>query len=87
MIHQLTLSTLNTKIFFVLSHLGEGLQWLSSAFHLCSPLKSSQDAAALKAWLSETWVNLAMVNYPYKADFLQPLPAWPIQVMEHIQLL
>ncbi|XP_014462073.2 lysosomal Pro-X carboxypeptidase [Alligator mississippiensis] len=63
------------------SSTGEGLQWLSSAFHLCSPLKSSQDAAALKAWLSETWVNLAMVNYPYKADFLQPLPAWPIQVV------
>nr|XP_048697125.1 lysosomal Pro-X carboxypeptidase isoform X2 [Caretta caretta] len=57
----------------------EGLKWLSSAFHLCSPLKSKQDVAVLKAWLSETWVNLAMVNYPYKADFLQPLPAWPIQ--------
>ncbi|NXR06695.1 PCP carboxypeptidase, partial [Semnornis frantzii] len=56
-----------------------GLQWLSSTFRLCSPLKSLQDAAVLKNWLSETWINLAMVNYPYKADFLQPLPAWPVQ--------
>nr|XP_025961859.1 lysosomal Pro-X carboxypeptidase isoform X2 [Dromaius novaehollandiae] len=52
-----------------------------SAFHLCSPLKNLQDAATLKSWLSETWINLAMVDYPYKADFLQPLPAWPIQVV------
>ncbi|XP_024072233.1 lysosomal Pro-X carboxypeptidase isoform X2 [Terrapene carolina triunguis] len=64
-----------------ISSTDEGLKWLSSAFHLCSPLKSKQDAAVLKAWLIETWVNLAMVNYPYKADFLQPLPAWPIQVV------
>uniref|UniRef100_A0A8D0BQC7 Lysosomal Pro-X carboxypeptidase n=1 Tax=Salvator merianae TaxID=96440 RepID=A0A8D0BQC7_SALMN len=58
----------------------EGLKWLSSAFHLCSPLKTLEDAAVFKAWLSETWVNLAMVDYPYKADFLEPLPAWPIEV-------
>ncbi|NXF85330.1 PCP carboxypeptidase, partial [Eubucco bourcierii] len=62
-----------------LSTTDAGLQWLSSTFHLCSPLKTLQDAAVLKNWLSETWVNLAMVNYPYKADFLQPLPAWPVQ--------
>ncbi|NXU81730.1 PCP carboxypeptidase, partial [Oreotrochilus melanogaster] len=62
-----------------LSSTDAGLKWLSSTFHLCSPLKNSQDAVSLKNWLSETWVNLAMVNYPYKADFLQPLPAWPIQ--------
>ncbi|NXI68716.1 PCP carboxypeptidase, partial [Anseranas semipalmata] len=62
-----------------LSSTDAGLQWLSSTFHLCSPLKNLQDAAMLKSWLSETWVDLAMVDYPYKADFLQPLPAWPIQ--------
>ncbi|XP_009100981.2 lysosomal Pro-X carboxypeptidase [Serinus canaria] len=62
-----------------LSSTDAGLQWLSNTFHLCSPLKTPQDAAVLKNWLSETWVNLAMVDYPYKADFLQPLPAWPIQ--------
>ncbi|OWK61121.1 Lysosomal Pro-X carboxypeptidase [Lonchura striata] len=64
-----------------LSSTDAGLQWLSNTFHLCSPLKTLQDAAVLKNWLSETWVNLAMVNYPYKADFLQPLPAWPIQAV------
>nr|XP_003219412.1 PREDICTED: lysosomal Pro-X carboxypeptidase [Anolis carolinensis] len=59
----------------------EGLRWLSSTFRLCTPLKTETDAATFKGWLGETWVNLAMVDYPYKADFLQPLPAWPIQVV------
>ncbi|NXV51061.1 PCP carboxypeptidase, partial [Uria aalge] len=69
-----------------LSSTDAGLQWLSSTFRLCSPLKNLQDAAILKNWLSETWINLAMVNYPYKADFLQPLPAWPIKVIENKRL-
>ncbi|XP_069495981.1 lysosomal Pro-X carboxypeptidase [Ambystoma mexicanum] len=58
-----------------------GRQWLSKTFHLCSPLQNKEDVLYFKAWLGETWVNLAMVNYPYEADFLQPLPAWPIQVV------
>ncbi|CAL8363739.1 unnamed protein product [Merluccius merluccius] len=57
----------------------EGLAWLSGTFGLCSPLKTRQDSVGFKGWLQETWVNLAMVDYPYEANFLQPLPAWPIQ--------
>lgn len=59
----------------------EGLQWLSKEFGLCSPLKKKDGTSAFKAWLQETWVNLAMVDYPYEANFLQPLPRWPIQVV------
>ncbi|CAB1348372.1 unnamed protein product, partial [Coregonus sp. 'balchen'] len=58
----------------------DGLQWLSGEFSLCSPLKKT-DLDGFKAWLQETWVNLAMVDYPYEANFLQPLPRWPIQVV------
>ncbi|XP_064144838.1 lysosomal Pro-X carboxypeptidase isoform X2 [Loxodonta africana] len=58
-----------------------GLQWLSEALHLCSPLTDFQDFRMLKDWISETWVNLAMVDYPYECNFLQPLPAWPIKVV------
>nr|XP_056714506.1 lysosomal Pro-X carboxypeptidase [Euleptes europaea] len=58
-----------------------GTRWLTCAFRLCSPLTTAQDVANFKGWLTETWVNLAMVDYPYKANFLQPLPAWPIQVV------
>lgn len=60
---------------------GGGLQWLTKALHLCSPLTSG-DISYLKDWISETWLNLAMVDYPYEANFLQPLPAWPIKVTE-----
>ncbi|XP_003935096.1 lysosomal Pro-X carboxypeptidase [Saimiri boliviensis] len=63
-----------------LSSTGSGLQWLSEALHLCSPL-TSEDVRHLKDWISETWVNLAMVDYPYASNFLQPLPAWPIKVV------
>lgn len=62
------------------SSTASGLQWLSEEFSLCAPLKNKNDAVGFKSWLQETWVNLAMVDYPYKANFLQPLPRWPIQV-------
>ncbi|KAK2505776.1 hypothetical protein MC885_019183 [Smutsia gigantea] len=64
-----------------LARTGSGLHWLSEALHLCTPLTNSQDVQHLKDWISETWVNLAMVDYPYESNFLQPLPAWPIKVV------
>ncbi|TSN57754.1 Lysosomal Pro-X carboxypeptidase [Bagarius yarrelli] len=62
------------------SSTAEGLQWLSQEFGLCSSLKE-EDINDFKAWLQETWVNLAMVDYPYEANFLQHLPRWPIKVV------
>ncbi|KAF7651732.1 hypothetical protein LDENG_00106390 [Lucifuga dentata] len=64
-----------------ISSTASGLQWLSEEFSLCSPLKKMDDVLGFKNWLQETWVYLAMVDYPYEASFLQPLPAWPIQVV------
>ncbi|KFO30489.1 lysosomal Pro-X carboxypeptidase isoform X1 [Fukomys damarensis] len=63
-----------------LSKTGSGLWWLAQALHLCSPL-TLDDVQHFKEWISETWVNLAMVDYPYESNFLQPLPAWPIKVV------
>lgn len=61
--------------------LAEDLKFLSSIFHLCSPLQES-DIVIFKSWLVNTWVNFAMMDYPYEANFLQPLPAWPIKVID-----
>jgi len=57
-----------------------GRSTLVSVLKLCDPLRSVDDVTALKDWLEETWINLAMVDYPYPASFLEPLPGWPIKV-------
>lgn len=44
-----------------------GLQWLTETLRLCDPLTSS-DIRRLKDWISETWVNLAMVVCQYLKD-------------------
>lgn len=63
-----------------------GRKNITNIFHLCKPLKNEDDVYHFRDWLSETWVNLAMVNYPYPASFLEPLPAWPIKaVCEHLE--
>jgi len=56
-----------------------GRQELTSMFRLCKPLADLNDVFLLNNWLSEVWVNLAMVDYPYPANFLENLPAWPIK--------
>lgn len=58
----------------------EGKSWLSKEWKLCSPLKDSSDVSSLTDWISEVYVDLAMINYPYPANFLTPLPGYPIKV-------
>lgn len=58
----------------------QGKEWLNQNWKLCSPLKNNDDVVQLKAWVSELYVNLAMINYPYPANFLTPLPGYPIKV-------
>jgi lysosomal Pro-X carboxypeptidase len=53
---------------------------ISLRWKLCSPLKNDDDVLKLKEWISEVYVNLAMVNYPYSANFLAPLPGNPVKV-------
>jgi lysosomal Pro-X carboxypeptidase len=57
-----------------------GLNLISSTFKLCSALETASDLENFKAFLADTYVNFAMVDYPYPANFLANLPAWPIQV-------
>lgn len=62
-----------------------GKSWLSENWKLCQPLKNSTGVEKLKSFLVDVYSFLAMVNYPYKADFLAPLPAYPINaVCKHL---
>lgn len=58
---------------------GSGKTFLTDTFQLCSPIKTSDDVDELKAWLQDTYVDLAMVDYPYPSNFLAPLPGWPVK--------
>ncbi|CAF1706790.1 hypothetical protein Bca4012_005339 [Brassica carinata] len=53
-----------------------GLQQLSKTFHFCRALNSTDD---LSDWLDSAYSYLAMVDYPYPADFMMPLPGHPIK--------
>ncbi|KAG0721999.1 Lysosomal Pro-X carboxypeptidase [Chionoecetes opilio] len=59
----------------------DGMAWLSKTWNLCKPLKDKGEVEAMKGYLMDTWTNLAMVDYPYPANFLAPLPAYPIEVV------
>ncbi|XP_064395682.1 dipeptidyl peptidase 2-like [Halichondria panicea] len=54
-----------------------GLQKITDAFSLCTPLKSDR-VAHLEGWVRNSFTQLAMVDYPYPANFLAPLPANPV---------
>ncbi|XP_042232640.1 lysosomal Pro-X carboxypeptidase-like [Homarus americanus] len=58
-----------------------GMNWLTGAWKLCQPLKTQKDVQKVKEYLTDVWTNLAMVDYPYPAEFLAPLPANPIKVV------
>lgn len=53
-----------------------GLQQLTKTFGLCRDLNRTED---LSDWLSSAYSYLAMVDYPYPAAFMMPLPEYPIK--------
>lgn len=58
-----------------------GMRWLSNDWKLCKPLANKEDVTKLKAFLTDVWGNLAMADYPYPANFLAHLPAYPVQAV------
>lgn len=39
-----------------------------------------RDVAYLKSFIRDVFETMAMVNYPYPTNFLQPIPGWPVKV-------
>jgi lysosomal Pro-X carboxypeptidase len=50
---------------------------LQNRFHVCKPL-SGYDYLKLRYFIETAIMYMAMIDYPTPADFLQPLPAWPV---------
>lgn len=72
------------KSWKVLTKMGEtveGCKLLTQTFGLCKPLDPSGKGQEVKGWLVNTWSMLPMVDYPYAASFLEPLPAWPVKAV------
>ncbi|XP_060576858.1 lysosomal Pro-X carboxypeptidase-like [Ruditapes philippinarum] len=69
------------EIISTVAQTGEGRDFISTTFKLCKPLAHSSDVDNFKAWLTNAWTDLSMVNYPYPANFLEPLPAWPVKAV------
>eukprot|EP00026_Physarum_polycephalum_P008424 Phypoly_transcript_08509.p1 GENE.Phypoly_transcript_08509~~Phypoly_transcript_08509.p1 ORF type:complete len:498 (+),score=83.60 Phypoly_transcript_08509:63-1496(+) len=53
------------------------LSQLTSEFLLCSPLDNTNDFVN---WLVQGIGYMAMADYPYPANFLEPMPAWPVNL-------
>ncbi|KAL5724361.1 lysosomal Pro-Xaa carboxypeptidase [Ranunculus cassubicifolius] len=56
----------------------DGLDQISKTFRTCKDLHSVYSA---QDWLWSAFVYTAMVNYPVEANFMMPLPAYPVEEM------
>ena len=52
---------------------------MSAIFNTCTPIESSADTYNLYYHYSAAYQFMAMTDYPYPANFLEPMPAWPIK--------
>jgi lysosomal Pro-X carboxypeptidase len=50
---------------------------IKEIFNLCDAPTKQEDVADLIATISDSLGTMAMVNYPYETNFVNPLPAWP----------
>ena len=51
---------------------------LQTIFGLCAAPASSAEIESLSGTLESSLGTMAMVDYPYPTNFVEPLPAWPV---------
>lgn len=53
---------------------------LQNIFNTCTQVLTYQTANNIINWLSNSFTYMAMTNYPYSTNFLEPMPAFPVTV-------
>jgi len=53
---------------------------ISSIFKTCDPITSSDDLYNLYYHLMNGYAYMAMTDYPYYSEFLEPMPGYPVNV-------
>lgn len=79
--------TCNFKLFFyILKILAQGRQKLGQIFHLApqSQLTQPDQAWDIIDLINTAFDYMAMTDYPYPSNFLEPMPGWPIEVRREI---
>ena len=66
-----------------LSATSQGRAQLGSELCTCKTLESAVDAKRLDFYIRGALSTLAMLDYPYPADFVTPMPANPVAVACH----
>lgn len=51
---------------------------ISDIFNTCTAIKNTTEINFLYSHLMNGYQYMAMTNYPYPANFLEPMPAWPV---------
>mgnify|MGYP001793564122 CR=1 FL=1 len=69
-----------SQLSFFCNFLAAGQNYIKQQFNICGSMTAPSDLQNLKNWITGAWSNIAMVEYPYPANFIQNLPAWPIKV-------
>lgn len=70
------------KLWSVLQNLTSndaGRKVLNEKFKFCTAMNKTEDFEMFYDFLQDVFGNLAMANYPYEANFLAPLPAYPVR--------
>lgn len=55
-----------------------GMNYISSAWNLCSKLRTTEDVETLIDWLGNIFTKMSMVNYPYPSEYFEPVPSYPV---------
>lgn len=61
-----------------LAEVSESYEAMGQIFGLCEAPKKADDVIALIGTVNDSLGTMAMVDYPYPTNFVNPLPAWPV---------